>query len=125
MIVLDSSAILCLVKGENGCQLVNEVLENSFINTVNWSEVSQKCFFYDINKDIVRQRLINAGVTISSFSIQEADIAASIWVYTRHISLADRACLATAMYMGFPVISTDTDWKKLSFHNMPKIIFAR
>ena len=55
------------------------------------------------------------GLVVMPFSAEQAEIAGCLWQQTRQkgLSLADRACLASAQHMAIPVLTTDRAWAKL------------
>ena len=67
--------------------------------------------------------LAHLGVEFVPFTTSEADVAAELWQRgMRSFSLADRACLATAIVRGLPVVTADKAWSRLSLEVPVKII---
>ncbi len=91
------------------------VIANSAISSVNWSEVIQKSVVNGVDVTEIRDELQALGLVVMPFSAEQAEIAGCLWQQTRQkgLSLADRACLASAQHMAIPVLTTDRAWAKL------------
>ncbi len=113
--VLDASALLAVLQSEAGGELVRLVLECSVMSTVNWSEVVQKSLARGVETAGMRCEVEALGLTLVSFSKEEAETAGELWQTTRSagLSLGDRACLALATKMGVPALTTDRAWADL------------
>ena len=114
-IVFDSSAVLTLIKMEDGYEKVAERLDDAIISSVNFCEilvvVSRKGFKQE-------QTIENLKATfrhIVDFDKEQATIAATLDSSTKGygLSLGDRACLALAKHKNLPVLTADKVWKKL------------
>ena len=102
--VTDASAMLAMLHGEPGADAVATILAVSIVSAVNWAEVLQKARAHGIDVDGLEQDLAHLGVEFVPFTTTEADVAAELWDRgMRALSLADRACLATAIVRGLPV----------------------
>lgn len=102
--VLDASALLALLPNEKGADKVEEaILNKAVISTVNRTDVIQKAVAKNISIDGLDSELAVVGLSFFSFDIQQARIAGSLWQQTKEfgLSLADRACLALAIHLGF------------------------
>ena len=114
-VTIDASAMLAMLLAERGGDRVEAMLPNGLISTVNWSEVLQKAL--DIGSPTIglADELIGAGLQIVDFELADADLAGGLWQITHHLglSLADRACLATALRRSSVVITADRAWRKL------------
>jgi ribonuclease VapC len=112
--VLDASAVLAMLGREPGGDAVASVLLIAAISTVNWSEIRQKCRDHEIDADAIQEDLEGLGVTFIPFGLDEARVAADLWHRgARHLSFADRACLATAGVRGVPALTADREWSHL------------
>jgi len=114
-VTIDASALLAMLLGEPGGHRVEAILPNGLISTVNWSEVIQKA--RDIGSPTIglADELMGAGLEIVDFELADADLAGGLWEGTHHLglSLADRACLATALRRSAPVVTADRAWRNL------------
>lgn len=113
--ILDASALLALLQGEMGADKVQAVLHRAMISTVNWSEVVQKLSVYDSAAAEIRPELEMTGIRIIPFTVEQAEIGASLWAQARPfgLALADRACLATAIERHMDVMTADRVWADL------------
>ena len=115
-VVLDASALLAYLHGEPGADAVEVIISESFISTVNWSEVQQKSLSRGVKIDGLREDIEALGVKIEAFTLEDAECAARLWVISRSLglSLGDRACLALGMRLLFPVLTADLTWLNLA-----------
>lgn len=113
--VLDASALLALLQGEPGGDVVQTLVKTAVMSSVNWSEVIQKGLDRQAEVQGLRQELEGLGFRIVPLSAEQAETTARLRSSTRHagLSLADRACLALALELGRPAITTDRAWKNL------------
>jgi PIN domain nuclease of toxin-antitoxin system len=109
--VLDASALLAMLGREPGGDAVAMVLGASAISAVNWSVVVQKAQAHGVDVDGLFDELRSLGLELVDFGLAEAEVAAQLWARgARHLALADRACLATAMVHDLPVMTADQAW---------------
>ena len=114
-LVLDASALLAFLHDEPGSSVIDELLEEGLISSVNWSEVYQKALARGVPTEGLRADLEALGLEIVAFTPEQAERAAMIWGETRRmgLSLADRACLALGLESGLPVYTADRSWSEL------------
>ncbi|BBM68884.1 type II toxin-antitoxin system VapC family toxin [Rhodothermus marinus] len=114
-VVLDASALLAWLHDEPGGDQVEALLEVAVMSAVNWSEVLQKSLARGVAVEGLREDLEALGLQIEPFIIRDAEIAAGLWEQTRPLglSLADRACLALGLRLGWPVVTADRAWQAL------------
>ena len=112
-VVLDASAVIAYLKEEPGADLVEKVLDGSIISSVNWSEVVQNLVREGVSYDELRRVL--PMVEVAPFLEAHAAVVGDLSLLTRSrgLSLADRACLVTAMFRGGPALTTDRAWEGL------------
>jgi len=112
--VIDASAVLALLNGEPGADAVAAALGASVISAVNWSEVVQKVAERGLSTTDLADEMEGLGLAIVPFDVAHAQRAAELWAGgCRSISLADRACLATASTAGLDVLTADRAWTAL------------
>lgn len=113
--ILDASALLALLQGEPGADKVQTVLHRAIINTINWSEVIQKLSVHDPDAADIRAEMELTGLKIVPFSIDQAEICASLWEQAKPfgLSLADRSCLATGIDRNMEIMTTDKVWQEV------------
>jgi PIN domain nuclease of toxin-antitoxin system len=82
---------------------------------VSWSEVVQKATAYGVDTGGLREELEAVGLELVPFGTAEAEAAANLWLRGgRALSLADRACLATASVRGLSAVTADRAWASLA-----------
>lgn len=115
MVVLDASAILAFLQGEPGAERVGELLPNSVIGAVNYSEVLAK--LADKGFDEAARRAVSDALLceVISFDGVQAELAADLRPVSRRLGLsfADRSCLALARQRGEAAITADRVWAQL------------
>ena len=99
--------------------IAKTVAENPVVVFMKGVPDQPRCGF----SSVVVQILDHLGVEFVPFTTSEADVAAELWQRgMRSLSLADRACLATAIVRGLPVVTADKAWSRLSLEVPVKII---
>lgn len=123
-IVLDASAILALLKMEQGHEIVAQHLDNAIVSSVNFSEVVTVLARNGFGQEEVIKSLKETFLHIEEFNTEQAIIAASLDEITRNhgLSLGDRACLALAKYKSLSVLTSDRVWEKLNLGIKVQII---
>lgn len=114
-VVLDTSAILAVARGERGGDLVIEHIFSSLTCAVNLTEVVSRLLDFGAPSDEIGPRLSRLTAQIVPFDQDLALQAGLLRDSTRHkgLSLGDRACLALAMREKLPVVTADTAWSDL------------
>ncbi|CAN5818282.1 PIN domain-containing protein [soil metagenome] len=114
--LFDSSALLAVIKREQGYEEIEKYLKNSFISSVNYSEVITilslaKMPLFEAENII--KPLIHK---IVPFDTQLAGLTGELTTITSEfgLSLGDRACIATAKFFDYDIITTDKIWSKLN-----------
>ena len=114
--VLDASALLAWLHGEQGSEIVEVSLNRSVICSVNWAEVLQKIIARGIQEpEDVGGDLEYLGLVVIPFTAEDAVTAAKIWSPGRRVglSLGDRACLSLAHRLRLPALTADRMWSAL------------
>ena len=120
-VVLDASALLAFVHGENGADRVRRALpRGALMSTVNWAEVVSDLAEHGeaVEQAVARVKtsVAKAGtLELIAFDDIQAEQAARLRTATRALglSLADRACLALGRLRRLPVLTTDRAWRSL------------
>lgn len=116
--VLDASAILAVIQGEQGSdKLPAELLANALISSVNLAEVQNKLVAKGWDTEEAWEDATEAVDRVVPFTLGHAKIAGNLISETRSLglSLGDRACLALALELKAPVYTADRSWKHLKF----------
>jgi ribonuclease VapC len=111
MIVLDASALLAFVQGEDGADAVEMALDTDpRCGAANWSEVAQKVLAAGRDWELVRALLASYDISIEPVVVDDAEWAARRWRHGEGLSLADRLCLALAERFDSDVVTADASW---------------
>lgn len=109
--VLDASALLAYLQGEQGAEAVERRLEQGGrCAAVNWSEIAQTVLAAGRDWDLARALLISYGIVVEAVTVADAELAARRWERHGVLSLADRLCLAVADRLGVVAWTADTAW---------------
>lgn len=109
--VLDASAILAFLLGEDGADAVEDALANDpRCGAANWSEVAQRVQSAGRDWDLARAVLASYGVRVEPVGSDDAEWAARRWRRGEGLSLADRLCLALGERLDAAVLTADKSW---------------
>lgn len=114
-IIFDSSAVLALLKQEDGHEVASAYLEQAIISTVNVSEIISVLVRDGVYSNEVSNYLESTFLHIEDFNLNQAKIAGSLFDKTKKygLSFGDRACLALAKEKKLSVLTADKVWKKV------------
>ena len=114
-VVLDSSALLCLLNDEPGAERVAAALPGAIVSAVNLAETVAKLRERGLTAAEVRSALAGLSLEVRSFAADQAYAAGDLRPATRALglSLGDRACLALAAELGATALTADRDWQRL------------
>ena len=113
--VLDASALLALLFGEPGAELVADAIaEGAAISAVNVGEVATLLGRYGHDPEAVLAP-VREQVTVEQFTYDDALAAGALYPRTSAsgLSLADRACLALAQRLNATAVTADRAWANL------------
>ena len=117
--VLDASALLAYLRGEAGSEIVEVALGlGAVISSVNYAEVLSRLVDVGEAPEKADQRLRERGLLDSLLTVvplgeDDGVTIAQLRPLTRNqgLSLGDRACLATGLRRGWPVLTADWGWE--------------
>ena len=120
--VLDASALLTYLQGEPGADAVTDALiQKAAISAVNWAETLSKLAERGQDPDAVTTQLREQGLLDQALIIYSVDEElgrhiAKLRTMTRSLglSLGDRACLALALKLNLPALTSDRIWESLN-----------
>ena len=123
-VVLDASAMLAYFFNEEGAILVGERLSMlAYIGAVNWAEVLSKSSDKGHSPDNVITTLTNRGLMGNGLVViptteADAKMIAKLRPETKKygLSLGDRACLALALRLNLPVLTSDRAWMAIDIN---------
>ena len=112
-VVLDASALLALMRAEEGADRVASVIDHAVIGAVNLAEVTSKLVREQIAIEVVREWVDALELDVRAFDRELAHAAGALLPATRPrgLSLGDRACLALARALGAPALTMDRAWR--------------
>lgn len=117
--VLDASAVMALLRDEEGSSAVVEAIaEGATISVANWAEVLSKVAADGDDPEEVAGRLSVTGeevvIWIEALTAADCIEVAKLRPITKPqgLSLADRACLVLAERLDVPALTTDREWAK-------------
>ena len=124
-VVLDSSAVLASFYGEAGADTIDEILRGAAISTVNVAEVISKLVERGMPADMARSALIDTGIEIVAFDLDQAEVVGDLRRKTRTqgLSLGDRACLALAQRINGRAVTADRSWTAVEDPGVEIILF--
>jgi PIN domain nuclease of toxin-antitoxin system len=119
--VLDASAFLAYLGDEQGAAEVEEAIAvGACLSSINWAEVLSKLSDRGKSpqttlKELSAEGLINGAIELFPFTADDALSVAQLRNKTKAIgmSLADRACIALALRLNLPAITSDRSWLQL------------
>ena len=119
--ILDASAVLAWLQEEPGADKVDAVLDRAALSAVNAAEVLHKLITRGSTREKAQEILDQISVPILDFTERMSRECAGL-SHHAGLSLGDRACLATAITLGVPVLSADRRWGKLPLPETVRLI---
>jgi ribonuclease VapC len=114
-VILDTSALLAYVNGEQGAELVASLIGEAAISSVNFAEAVSKLVSKGATLDLARAALGVADIDVIDFDRDLAEQTGALIAKTKRsgLSLGDRACLALAARERVPALTGDRAWANL------------
>lgn len=114
-VVLDASALLAYLLQEPGDEVVDGLLGDARMASVNWAEVVLKSLSAGVDVEGMREELQSLGMGVEPFLAVDGERAGQLWPLTRQqgLSLGDRACLSLALRLDLKVVTCDRAWAQL------------
>lgn len=114
-VVLDASALLCVLNGEQGSERVLEALPTAVIGAANLAEVVSKLRERGLSAEEVEDVLGGIPLNVRPLTAAQAYSIGHLRPVTRALglSLGDRACLALAAELGMSALTADQAWAGL------------
>lgn len=114
--VLDASALLAILLGEEGRARVGQILEQSRIHAVNLAEVIGRLVRSGVPPETAKAALAELHLDIDEhFGLRHAEACGGLLGTRRELglSLGDCVCLTFASSLGAVAVTTDRRWKAL------------
>ncbi|MDM4763260.1 PIN domain-containing protein [Galbitalea sp. SE-J8] len=110
--VLDASAVLAFLRGEDGASVVEDALEagSAVVSAANWCEIAQKVRSAGGDWPWAAALLDSYGIGVEQVTRADAERAAALWRRGSGLSLADRLCLSVAERLDRDVLTADRAW---------------
>jgi ribonuclease VapC len=118
VIVVDSSALLAFLSGEEGAEIVESRLDSrARCSAANWAEVAQKVRAADADWPAARALLVSYGLQVEPVLETDAERAAGLWTRGSGLSLADCLCLALGDRLQARILTADHAWASMKPSN--------
>jgi ribonuclease VapC len=118
-VVLAASALFSYLLQEPGAEVVDGLLSDARMASVNWAEVVQKLLSAGVGVQGMREKLQALGMQVEPFLATDGQRAGHLWPFTRQqgLSLGDRASLSLSLSLGLrlglKVVTCDRAWAEL------------
>lgn len=117
--------MLAWLQDEPGSERVQALLEGGIVSAANWAEILQKTRQYGADPHEVGLLLRSLGLEVTDITRGDGEMAAQIWHRSVPLSLGDRLCLAVAIRLQVPVVTTDRLWAKVSIEGVEVEVLRR
>ena len=124
-VILDSSALLALIKNEPGSAIIEQLLGHVVMSSINIAEVATILLNANVTLDECQSCILPFVTYVIPFNQDHAFQAAVLRNLTRHkgLSLGDRACLALGIIMHCPIYTADKVWADLDIDGLEVRLF--
>jgi ribonuclease VapC len=115
-VVLDASAVLALLNREAGADVVQSHLADAALSVANAIEIGSKLVDGGMSREAAWEAIELLDIELIELDVELAGLATALRRDTRHkgLSLADRACLATAIREKATALTADRAWAGLN-----------
>ena len=115
--LLDTSALIALLKKESGYEVIENVIASSAISSVNLSELVAVLTRSGVSEQDIDEIISDLVPEIVPFceAIRTGKLAKLTQNYG--LSLGDRACIALGITLGLPIYTADKVWAELKLEN--------
>lgn len=122
--VIDSSAVIALLRAEPGAERVAGFMADAVISAVNLQEIAKHLIEAGFSVDAARETLDALGLEVHPHETEAAYLAASLVEATsRHGSgLGDRSCMALAIRLGAPAVTADRAWAEVALPELDVVL---
>jgi ribonuclease VapC len=129
MYVMDASALLALMQGERGSDVVDELIQDQecIASSVNIAEVGTRLIDKGLAPAQLARTLKALDVQPIDFDLEQATLCASLRLSTKHVglSLGDRACLALTQLVKGTAVTADSAWSDVADAVGVKVLMIR
>ena len=119
-VVLDASAVLALLRDEPGGDKVAPYIGQAAISAVNLQEVAKDLLLSGLDEPVIREIIGELRLDVRAHDADAAYAAAALHEQTRQYGrgMGDRSCLALALSLGLPALTTDREWRKVKVRGL-------
>ncbi|AIL13931.1 hypothetical protein IM40_11420 (plasmid) [Candidatus Paracaedimonas acanthamoebae] len=119
-VILDSSALLALLKNEPGADIVESLLGKIIMSSINLSEVATVLLNSEMTLQECQDTVLPFISAIVPYDEEFALLTADLRKKTKSygLSLGDRACIALGQKLQLPIYTADKIWKELQLDNI-------
>lgn len=110
--ILDASALLALIQNEEGTQVVDSLLDDSTIHSVNLAEVARKLVQKGMSVVEATELLSDLHLDVIEELSEKQAYHTANWT-GRGLSLGDSVCLTTGHVYEHTIVTADRAWSKL------------
>ena len=107
--LLDASAVLSWLQEERGSEVVDEVLDESVIASINVAEVVHKLVGQGASAEEALGIIGRLAIPQVDFGSDHV-LATARYSHIKGLSLGDRACLGIATALGLTAVTADRQW---------------
>lgn len=118
-VILDSSALIALIKNEKGAEIVEPLLGKIVMSAINISEVAGILIDIGMSHEECKNTIEPFVNLIVPLGTEQAYNIAFLKKLTKNkgLSIGDRACIALGLEMGLPIYTADKIWDNLNIKN--------
>lgn len=123
-VILDSSAIIALIKGETGAGIVEPLLGSIVMSTLNISEAAGILIDLGMPEEECKNSIEPYVDLVVPLDIQQSFEMAYLkkLIPNKGLSIGDRACIALGIKMALPIYTADKIWAKLDIEGADIIL---
>ena len=115
-VVLDSSALIALIKNEKGAEVVEPLMGRIVMSAINIAEVAGILIDLGMSHEECKNSIEPFVDLIVPLDLQQAFEIALLKKLTKDkgLSIGDRACIALGTAMNLPIYTADKIWQSLN-----------
>mgnify|MGYP006779033157 FL=1 len=115
-VVLDSSALIALIKNEKGAEVVEPLMGRIVMSAINIAEVAGILIDLGMSIEECKNSIEPFVDLIVPLDLQQAFEIALLKKLTKDkgLSIGDRACIALGTAMNLPIYTADKIWQSLN-----------
>lgn len=119
-VVFDASAVLALIGGEPGADIVTNHIDHGIISAVNLQEIIKELLRRSIPLDNILEIIDALHLNVRVHGRDEAIAAAALYSATKEYGsgLGDRSCMALAIAEKIPALTADHSWTKVKMRGL-------